>query len=156
MAAIAHRVHRFTLALSGIADDLSDAELDRLYEAGCGDSSIGCTAGDWSARFSREAPSLAEAIISAVRDIEAANVEGLLFEGVTADEPDQLDGPDLAAVAYLDARLRARRPRSRKSGRWPAGSWPRPTDQPSRHCPIAEPPFRRYDEPTLEGLTPPV
>jgi hypothetical protein len=102
------KVHRFTLPLSGI-DDLSFTELDRLYEAGCGDSSIGCTAGEWSAEFDREAPSLAAAVLSAVRDVERAGVEGLVIEGVEADDPDELGGSDAEVVAYLDALLKIRR-----------------------------------------------
>lgn len=109
MSTATQRVHRFTLPLSGIADRLSDAELDRLFEAGCDDSSIGCTAGDWFAAFDREAPSLAEAVLSAVRDVERARVEGLIIEGVEADDPDELDGSDAEVVAYLDALLKARR-----------------------------------------------
>lgn len=108
MATVVQRVHRFTLRLSGISEALANAELDRLYEAGCDDASIGCTAGDWFALFSREAPSLAEAIVSAVRDVEAANVEGLGIEGVELNDPMSADDPDTAVVAYLDARLRAR------------------------------------------------
>ncbi len=109
MSTVIQKVRRFTLPLSGVSEELSDAELDRLYEAGCSDASIGCTAGHWFARFSREASNLAEAIVTAVRDIEAANVEGLAVEGVKADEPMGADDPDAAVVAYLDARLRARR-----------------------------------------------
>ncbi len=109
MSTAIQRVHRFTLSLSGIDDRLTDAELDRLFEAGCDDALIGCTAGQWSAEFDREAPSLAEAIVSAVRDVEAASVEGLAVEGVKTDEPDELAEADLAAIAYLDAMLRARR-----------------------------------------------
>ncbi|HEU5117307.1 MAG TPA: hypothetical protein VFT74_11640 [Isosphaeraceae bacterium] len=112
MATATQQVHRFSLPLSGI-DNLSDAELDRLYEAGCDDATIGCTAGEWSAEFDREAPSLAEAVLSAVRDVEAARVEGLAVEGVKPDEPDDLAEADLAAIAYLDALLRARRLASR-------------------------------------------
>ncbi len=128
MSTATQRVHRFTLPLSGIADRLSDAELDRLFEAGCDDALIGCTAGEWSAGFDRDAPSLAEAVLSAVRDVEAAGVEGLAVEGVKADEPDELAEADLAAIAYLDAMLRARRLASQvpRSGSWPAGCWPRP------------------------------
>lgn len=108
MSTATQRVHQFTLPLSGI-DDLSDDAFGRLMSAGCDDALIGCTAGEWSAEFDREAPSLAEAVLSAVRDIEAAKVEGLIIEGVTADEPDGLDDPDLAFIGYVDALLRARR-----------------------------------------------
>jgi hypothetical protein len=109
MATVAQSVHRFTLSLSGVAEELSFAELDRLYEAGCGDASIGCLAGNWFARFSREAPNLSDAIASAIENVEAAGVEGLRIDGVTAEEPPQSGTFEAAVLDYIDALLRMRR-----------------------------------------------
>ena len=108
MSTVTQRLYRFTLPLSGF-DELSDDAFGRLMAAGCDDALIGCTAGEWSAEFDREAPTLAEAVLSAVRDVEAAAVEGLAIEGVQADDPGELTEAEASAVEYLNALLRARR-----------------------------------------------
>jgi hypothetical protein len=46
-------------------------ELDALYECGCDDAAFGMDGGLPVAEFDREAPTLADAIASAVRDIES-------------------------------------------------------------------------------------
>lgn len=48
-----------------------DDELDKLFEAGCDDATFGVEKGLAIGGFDREAPSLAKAIGSAVRDIES-------------------------------------------------------------------------------------
>jgi hypothetical protein len=50
--------------------EITDEEADALYEVGCGDAGIETGPLGTVADFSREAPSLTEAIVSAVRDIE--------------------------------------------------------------------------------------
>ncbi len=60
----------FTLIVEG--EELqTDENLDVLYEAGCDDATIGRINGIQHAMFSREAASLEEAILSAIRDVEA-------------------------------------------------------------------------------------
>jgi hypothetical protein len=63
--------------------ELSDDELEALYEAGLDDAGIETGPLGTLADFTREAPSLAEAIASAVRDIE--KVPGLRATGVQCD-----------------------------------------------------------------------
>lgn len=63
--------------------EISDDELEALYEVGLGDAGIETGPVGTMADFSREAPSLAEAIASAVRDIE--KVPGLRAIGVKCD-----------------------------------------------------------------------
>jgi len=72
--------YEFTLRLNR---EVTDTEVEALYEAGCDDAAV--ETGPLGARidFDREAPSLAEAIASAVRDIE--KVPGLRAIGVVCD-----------------------------------------------------------------------
>ncbi len=63
--------------------EISDDEIEALYKAGCDDAGIETGPLGTLADFSREAPSLAEAIASAVRDIE--KVPGLRAIGVQCD-----------------------------------------------------------------------
>jgi hypothetical protein len=63
--------------------EISDAELEALYEAGLDDAGIETGPLGTLADFTREAPSLAEAIASAARDIE--KVPGLRAIGVKCD-----------------------------------------------------------------------
>ena len=66
-------VHHFTLIVEG-SDLQSDEHINALFEAGCDDATVGRIDGIQYVDFNRDAPSLAEAIISAVRAIE--QVEG--------------------------------------------------------------------------------
>jgi hypothetical protein len=63
--------------------EISDDEIEALYDAGCDDAGIETGPLGTLADFTREAPSLAEAIASAVRDIE--KVSGLRAIGVQCD-----------------------------------------------------------------------
>jgi hypothetical protein len=81
---VATRVHSFSLVLQG-ANVLSPEIADALYEAGCDDALVGSRDGVLFAEFDREAPSPAEAIISAIRQIESAGV-GLTVVRVEPDE----------------------------------------------------------------------
>lgn len=55
----------------------TDDELDALMAAGCDDAAFGVEHGLPVAEFDREAPALADAIVSAVRDIEADGLVAL-------------------------------------------------------------------------------
>lgn len=68
-------VHHFEIETEG-ADLLAWEMIDALYEAGCSDATIR----HGSVEFDREAPTLAEAIESAVNDIET--VPGVTVKGV--------------------------------------------------------------------------
>ncbi len=78
------KTYRFTLTLDGVAE-LSFAEVDRLYEAGCDDATLGTRCGIHFAMFHREAASPTEAIVSAIEAIEGAHV-GLRVVRVEPDE----------------------------------------------------------------------
>lgn len=83
--------HNFTLILSGDVEK----QLDALYEAGCDDATFGSVDGVPYAEFDREAPTLAQALRSAIADVES--VPGISVQRV---EPD-----DLVTAAEIAARL---------------------------------------------------
>jgi len=72
--------HEFMLKLNR---EITAEEADKLYEAGCGDAGVESGPYGTVIDFDREAPSLAQAIASAVRDIE--KVPGLRAVGVRCD-----------------------------------------------------------------------
>jgi hypothetical protein len=98
--------------------EVTDDEIDALYEAGCDDAGIETGPLGPVADFSREAPSLAEAIASAVRDID--KVPGLRAVGVQCDNMvTLLDIAKRAGVSREAVRLWA-------AGQRGPGSFPRP------------------------------
>lgn len=62
------REHEFTLVVQG---GLDDAAVDALFEAGCGDATVGEVDGVGYADFVREAPSFDEALRSAIEQVES-------------------------------------------------------------------------------------
>ena len=65
--------YNFTLILDG--DVVSEAVLNRLFEAGLDDGTFGEVDGTPVAEFDREAPSFEEAVVSVIEDIERAGPE---------------------------------------------------------------------------------
>jgi predicted DNA-binding transcriptional regulator AlpA len=65
--------YSFTLILSGVSG-LPDEVVDALYEAGCDDALVGTRDGVVFLDFDREADSLREAVLSAIADVERANI----------------------------------------------------------------------------------
>jgi hypothetical protein len=63
----------FTLVLTGVAELTTEVE-DRLFEAGCDDATLSMRCGRAYLTFSRRAPSLKDAILSAIRDVRKAEV----------------------------------------------------------------------------------
>jgi hypothetical protein len=99
--------------------EVADDELDALYEVGCGDAGIETGPLGAVADFDREASSLAQAIASAVRDIE--KVPGLRAVGVRCDTMVNLQGiAQRAGVTREAVRLWA-------TGKRGPGGFPRPT-----------------------------
>jgi len=66
----------FTLIVTSVDED----GLDALYEAGCDDATVGL--GKWRSEvgFDREAPSLLDAILSAIADVESTDATVLRVE----------------------------------------------------------------------------
>lgn len=65
--------HEFVLVLSGVAE-LDDRVMNALFEAGCDDATPSLRFGTIYLTFDREAPSLREAILSAIRDVMRAGI----------------------------------------------------------------------------------
>lgn len=65
--------HDFTLVLYGVSELTRDV-LDALFEAGCDDATIASRCGRIVATFSRTAPSLKDAILSAIQCVRNANI----------------------------------------------------------------------------------
>ncbi len=70
--------HWFTVILfdsDGVYADSTDEKFgemaDRLFEAGCDDGTFGMTQGVLQISFARDAPTLREAITSAIRDVQS-------------------------------------------------------------------------------------
>ena len=63
----------FTLVLTGISD-LTDEVIDALFESGCDDGTISMRSGRPFITFSRQAPSMKSAILSAIDNVRKAGV----------------------------------------------------------------------------------
>jgi hypothetical protein len=107
--------YEFTLKLNR---EVTDKEVDLLYEAGCDDAAIETGPLGAFADFDREAVSLAHAIASAALDID--KVPGLRAVGVRCDSMVNLQAiADRAGVSREAVRLWA-------TGRRGPGSFPKP------------------------------
>jgi hypothetical protein len=107
--------HEFRLRLNR---KVTDEEIDALYDAGCSDAGVETGPLGTLLDFTREAPTLAEALVSAVRDIDT--VPGLRAVGVECDNIVSLaDIADRAGVTREAARLWA-------TGQRGAGGFPSP------------------------------
>jgi hypothetical protein len=65
--------HEFILILSDVPALTSEVE-DALFEAGCDDGTIGMHSGRMAIDFTRSAPTLKDAILSAIQDVQKAKV----------------------------------------------------------------------------------
>jgi hypothetical protein len=106
----------FVLVVDGPIED--DAMIDLLYEAGCGDATLGSVDGVGFAEFMREADRFAEAVTSAIADVE--KVAGFRVRRV---EPD-----DLVTLSEIGERLGRTRESVRllAAGERGAGDFPAP------------------------------
>ena len=86
-------VWEFTLIIEG-PDIQGDDIINALFEAGCGDSLVGSTNGVQYMDFDREAPTLADAVLSAVSAVES----------VPGVQVAQLEEADLVSIAEIAER----------------------------------------------------
>lgn len=68
------KIYRFTLVLKHVDEKTPGLE-DGLYDAGCDDALINFRNGTVYLDFDREASSLEEAVISAIKDIKSASID---------------------------------------------------------------------------------
>ena len=120
--------YEFTLVLSGVRELTRDV-LDALYEAGCDDALVGMRDGVAYAEFCREADSFPEAVLSAIRDVEAAGA-GAKVEHVEPDE--------LVTMSEIARRLGITREgvRKRVAGLRGPGNFPPPAGSLTRRSPL--------------------
>jgi hypothetical protein len=125
---MAKQAYEFTLILSGVPA-LTREVLDALYEAGCDDALIGMRDGIPYADFCREADSFPQALLSAIRDVEAAGV-GAKVEHVEPDE--------LVTMSEIARRLRLSREgvRKRVAGMRGPGNFPPPAGSLTQRSPL--------------------
>jgi len=118
-------IHHFTFIVDG-PDLQDDTLIDAVFEAGCGDAAIGRVDGIQYVDFDREAPSLNDAIHSAVADLE--RIDGI----------DVVRIADAGLVSMTDIALRVGRTRESvrlliNGTRGPGGFPPPVTDPRSRY-----------------------
>jgi hypothetical protein len=65
--------HEFTLILDGISE-LGPSIVDALFEAGCDDATLSSCDGVVSMDFDRIAPTMQDAVVSAIQDVRKANI----------------------------------------------------------------------------------
>jgi hypothetical protein len=70
---MSNQTYNFTLVLDPIEGSLDKIE-DRLFESGCDDALFGTRSGTPYLDFSRQSSGLVEAILSAISDVERANL----------------------------------------------------------------------------------
>ena len=83
--------YNFVLVLAGVSN-LSQKAEDALFEAGCDDSTICVRDGRVFLTFARMAPSLKDAVLSAIRDVRKANI------GAWVERVDQSAGEEIATI----------------------------------------------------------
>jgi hypothetical protein len=84
------REHDFALVLTGVSE-LTPAVEDALYEAGCDDATLSLRFGRVYLTFSRGAPTIKDAILSAIRDVKKANIRADVLRVDTCDLVTQAD-----------------------------------------------------------------
>lgn len=112
---------QFTLIAEG-PDLQTDLLVDALFEAGCDDALVGRVEGVQYLDFDRQAPSLAEGVLSAISDVET--VEGVAVV--------RLAGAGLVSMADIAARTGRTRESVRLlvAGRRGPGGFPPPVTDP--------------------------
>ncbi len=86
------REYDFALVLSGVRELTSEVE-DALFEAGCDDATPSVQYGFLYMEFSRAAPSLKDAILSAIRDVRKAKIGA---DVLRVDESDLVTPAEIA------------------------------------------------------------
>jgi len=89
----------FSLVLDGVSE-LTEELMEALYESGCTDGTVSKQYGHIVVTFSREAHSLKDAVLSAIRDVEQAKV------GARVVRVDQCDLVTLGEIARRIGRPR--------------------------------------------------
>lgn len=78
------KIYQFTLVLKGVDENTPNLE-DILYNAGCDDALINFRDGTVYLDFDREAESLKEAVISAIKAVETSSLGGVVVSVAPED-----------------------------------------------------------------------
>jgi hypothetical protein len=89
------REYDFALILTGVPELTTDVE-DGLFQSGCDDATLSMQYGSLYLEFSRTAPSLKDAILSAIRDVRKAGVGAEVW---------RVDSHDLVSPSEIPRRL---------------------------------------------------
>ena len=84
--------HVFVLVLSGVTE-IGPSVLDAIFEAGCDDSTPSIRSGRVYLTFQRTAPTIKDAVLSAIRDIKRANIGA---EVLRVDDCNHVSQADIA------------------------------------------------------------
>ncbi len=95
------REHDFALVLAGIKELTSEVE-DALFEAGCDDATLSVRRGRFFLTFSRVAPTIKDAILSAIQNVKAAKCG---FEVLRVDNCNLVTQSDIARRADIPRQL---------------------------------------------------
>ena len=87
--------HEFTLVVHGIPD-LTSAVMDALFEAGCDDATVMMTGGRVYIGFDREAPTMKDAVVGAIRDVQKANIGARIL---------RVEGSELGSIQEIDGEV---------------------------------------------------
>lgn len=97
--AVNHHVHNFALVITRPELD-DETAANRLFAAGCDDGTFSVTGGVVEIEFDREAETLVDAVSSAIRDIDRADIGSRVIRVI----PDDL--VNAAAIAERSGRTR--------------------------------------------------
>jgi hypothetical protein len=125
---VREREHDFTLILDGITDLTAEVE-DALFEAGCDDATLNLRCGRAYLTFSRAAATLADAVLSAIQDVQKAGI------GARVLRVDSNDFVTQADIAHRIGRTRQLIHQYIKGTRGPGG-FPAPVYHVSEDAPL--------------------
>jgi hypothetical protein len=89
--------HEFTLILDGRAE-LDSTAMNALFEAGCDDATVSSQGGRVLLDFDRSAPSMREAVVSAIADVRKAGMRVARVDGANDGQTASESSAHLFAV----------------------------------------------------------
>jgi hypothetical protein len=104
-------LYGFRLILAGDFEPIEDLS-DRLFEAGCDDAAFGVSAGVPDVAFTREGPTLRDAIESAIADVDRAGTGLRIVRVELEDRPTEDQERVVGTVNAMLARRRQGSPTS--------------------------------------------
>ncbi len=91
--------YEFTLVLDGVIEITAKIE-NALFESGCDDATLSMKNGRAFLLFSREAPSLTDAVLSAIRDVARSDIGASVLR---VDESQLVTQADIARKLWMES-----------------------------------------------------